>query len=261
MRTRYEVSERRACLVLRFARSSHRYQSVREDPVALRMRLRELAAARPRFGYRRLWLLLRREGWAVNHKLVYRLYVEEGLQVRSKRRKKRAAQRRVAPPAPSGLNQRWGIDFVSDATAQGRRLRVFAAIDVFSRECLALHVAPSIRSIDVTRALDAVIARRGARSRSSATTAASFPATTSTSGHTREGCTSTSFGPASRSRMRTSNPSTGGCATSASTHTGLRGLTTRGGRSRIGGATTTRPGLTHPWGTGRQRHSSLSCWA
>ena len=95
MQRSYRVSERRACNALRFPRSSHRYESVRENPVALRMRLRELAAARPRFGYRRLWVLLRREGWSVNHKRVYRLYREEGLLVRFKGRKKRAARERV----------------------------------------------------------------------------------------------------------------------------------------------------------------------
>jgi len=126
------------------------------------MRLRDLAATRPRYGYRRLWVLLRREGWAINHKLVHRLYVEEGLQVRSKRRKKRAARVRVAPSAPAGVNQRWAIDFVRDVTASGRALRVFTAIDVFSRECLTLHVASSIRSLDVTHALDRVIFHRGA---------------------------------------------------------------------------------------------------
>jgi len=156
----YRVSERRACWTLRFPRSSHRYESVREDPVALRMRLRELAAARPRFGYRRLWVLLRREGWSVNHKRVYRLYREDGLFVRSKGRKKRAARERVTSPAPTGPNQRWAIDFVSDVTASGRRLRVFTAIDVFSRECVALQVAPSMRSADVTRYLNHAIARR-----------------------------------------------------------------------------------------------------
>lgn len=99
------MSERRACKVLRFARSSHRYRSVREDPVALRMRLRERVIARPRFGYRRLWFLLRCEGWKVNHKKVYRIYREEGLYVRCKRRKKRASHLRVLPPPPHTINE------------------------------------------------------------------------------------------------------------------------------------------------------------
>jgi putative transposase len=148
--------------VLRFARSSHRYRSIREEPVALRMRLRELAMARPRFGYRRLWVLLRREGWKVNHKKVLRLYREEGLYVRCKRRRKRASHLRVVPPSPQTINELWAIDFLADATARGRRLRVFGVLDVFSRECVALHVAESIRSPDVTAVLDRAIARRGA---------------------------------------------------------------------------------------------------
>ncbi|MFQ5601536.1 MAG: IS3 family transposase [Candidatus Krumholzibacteriia bacterium] len=158
---RYRVSERRACDLLRFARSSHRYRSVRQDPVALRQRLKELAITRPRFGYRRLWVLLRREGWAVNHKKVYRLYREEGLYVRQKRRKKRTSQLRVLPQPPSSINELWTIDFMQDATAQGRTLRVFGAIDVFSRECVALHVSPSIPAPTVTALLDQAIARRG----------------------------------------------------------------------------------------------------
>jgi putative transposase len=157
---RYRVSERRALRALSFPRSSHRYRSVRKEPVALRMRLRELATARPRFGYRRLWILLRREGWRVNHKKVYRLYREEGLYVRSKRRKKRASHLRVLPPPPQTINELWTIDFLADTTAQGRRLRIFGVLDVFSRECLALHVGESIRSPDVTKVLDRAIARR-----------------------------------------------------------------------------------------------------
>ena len=154
------MSERRALRALDYPRSSHRYSSVREDPIALRQRLRELAMARPRFGYRRLWVLLRREGWMVNHKKVYRLYREEGLYVRQKRRRKRASHVRVLPPPPQTTNQLWTIDFMQDATAQGRMLRVFGALDIFSRECVALHVAPSIPAPAVTAVLDGAITRR-----------------------------------------------------------------------------------------------------
>ena len=154
------MSERRALRALAFPRSSHRYRLRRKDPVALRQRLRELAMARPRFGYRRLWVLLRREGWKVNHKKVYRLYREEGLYVRQKRRKKRASHVRIAPPPPQTINELWTIDFMQDATAQGTTLRVFGVLDIFSRDCVALHVARSIPSRSVTAVLDRAIARR-----------------------------------------------------------------------------------------------------
>ena len=125
------------------------------------MQLRELAASRPRYGYRRLTILLRRQGWHVNHKRIYRLYCEEGLQVRVKRRKKLASGIRVPVPCTSRVNQRWTMDFVSDALADGRRIRVLTVIDSFTRECLALKIARSLPSRVVTEALDKVIARRG----------------------------------------------------------------------------------------------------
>ena len=109
----YQVSERRACGALGFPRSSQRYQSIRDDRAALRIRLRDLAATRVRYGYRRLHLLLIREGWNVNHKLVYRLYCEEGLAMRAKRpRRHRSGVVRKERPAADRLNQRWSMDFM-----------------------------------------------------------------------------------------------------------------------------------------------------
>lgn len=123
--------------------------------------MRELAMDRPRYGYRRVHVLLRREGWHVNHKKLHRLYREEGLALRSKRRKKRAAQIRIVTQAPSQINELWSMDFVSDTLADGRRFRIHTLIDGYSRECLALDVGQSIGSAAVTRTLDRVIARRG----------------------------------------------------------------------------------------------------
>ena len=157
----YGVSERRACRVLRLWRSTKRYERVRSDDVALRMRLRELALSRPRFGYRRLVILLRREGWKVNHKRVHRLYVLEGLIVRIRRRKKLAGVIRVPPAAATRKNERWAMDFVSDALADGRKFRVLTVIDACTRECVALEVDHSLPAVRVTRALDAAIAQRG----------------------------------------------------------------------------------------------------
>jgi putative transposase len=143
-------------------RSTHRHKSRAEDQTPLRMRLRDLALARPRYGYRRLTILLRREGWHVNSKRVYRLYREEGLAVRVKRRKKLASHARVRPPAAARVNDRWSMDFVADSLSNGGKIRVLTVIDSFIRECLALKIARSLPSRSVTEELDQIIAKRGA---------------------------------------------------------------------------------------------------
>jgi len=118
------------------------------------MRLKELAYSRPRYGYRRLTVLLQREGWPVNHKRVYRIYGEEALLVRTKRRKKRAAQRRLKPLAATEPGEHWSIDFMSDQLADGRRFRVLTAIDQVSRECVCLEAAQRLPAEAVTTALE-----------------------------------------------------------------------------------------------------------
>jgi putative transposase len=123
-RTGFRVSERRACRVAMVPRSSCRYRSVAADQTALRLRLRDLAAVRVRYGYRRLHVLLSREGWRVNHKRVYRLYREEGLGIRVKRRKKLASAPRVLPLPATQPFERWSLDFFSDGLANGWRFRV-----------------------------------------------------------------------------------------------------------------------------------------
>ena len=156
------VSERRACEVLRVARSSHRYQSVRDERAALRIRLRDLAGSRIRYGYRRLWVLLRREGWEVNHKLIYRLYVEEGLQLRRKSPKRRkSCAVRVERPEARGANESWSMDFMSDQLFQGQRFRILTLMDNFSRESLALRVSNRFRGEDVVKVLELVTSQRG----------------------------------------------------------------------------------------------------
>ena len=107
-------------------------------------------------------ILLQREGWKINIKLVQRLYRQEGLQVRTRRRRKVAAPPRVRMPAPSELNERWGIDFVSDELVSGRRFRVLTLIDLHSRECLALESGFSLPAERVTEVLDRIIQKRGA---------------------------------------------------------------------------------------------------
>jgi putative transposase len=157
----YKVSERRACSALGSDRASMRYRARRPDDEAARMRLRELASVRRRFGYRRLHILLRREGIVMNHKKLRRLYREERLQVRRRSGRKRAVGTRAPMALPQGLNQRWSLDFLSDAFADGRRFRILAIVDDFTRECLALVADTSLPGLRVARELDAVIARRG----------------------------------------------------------------------------------------------------
>jgi len=157
----FQVSQRRACRILGFARSSLGYHSRRKVPTALLERLRALAAKRPRFGYRRLHLLLRREGHIVNHKRIYRLYREEDLAVRRKHRKRMAAVARTVLSAPTRRNQRWSMDFVSDVTWGGRRFRIFVVVDDFTREALALLVDTSIGGARVARLLAELVAARG----------------------------------------------------------------------------------------------------
>jgi putative transposase len=157
----YEVSERRACSALGADRTSVRYRSRRPDDATARVRLRELASIRRRFGYRRLHILLRREGIVMNHKKLRRLYREERLQVRRRGGRKRALGTRTPMALPQGPNQRWSLDFLSDAMTDGRRFRVLAIVDDFTRECLVLVADTSLPGLRVARELDTVIAIRG----------------------------------------------------------------------------------------------------
>ena len=126
------------------------------------MRLQELAASRVRFGYRRLTVLLKREGWAVNAKRIYRLYTEEGLTVRMKQRKKAASRQRVPQGLATAPNQRWSMDFVSDRLVDGRWFRVLTVVDQFTRECLPLLADSSLSGEKVAAALECVVGERGA---------------------------------------------------------------------------------------------------
>ena len=157
----HKVSQRRACKVLSADRSSVRYQSIRSEDAPLRAAIRRIAGERRRFGYRRIHVMLEREGWHVNHKKLKRLYREERLQVKRRGGRKRALGTRRPMLVPDQVNQRWSLDFVSDAFTDGRRFRVLAIIDDHSRECLALVADTSLSGQRVTRELDGIIARRG----------------------------------------------------------------------------------------------------
>ena len=155
------ISQRRACSLLGIDRTSVRYRARRPDDAPIRARLRELAAERRRFGHRRLGILLAREGTRLNHKKLRRLYAEEKLQVRRRGGRKRAVGTRAPMVLPQAPNQRWSLDFVSDALTDGRRFRILAVVDDFSRECLTLVADTSLSGVRVARELDAVTTQRG----------------------------------------------------------------------------------------------------
>ena len=162
IRQAYQLNELRACGLIGITRHSNRYQSRRDPQTELRVRLRDLASTRIRYGYRRLTVMLRREGWLVNTKRVYRLYREEGLELRMKKRGKRAAHARIRPVEASYRNQRWSMDFVSDRLVDGRWFRILTVVDQYTRECLCAHADRSQTGEKVSEQLARVIARRGA---------------------------------------------------------------------------------------------------
>lgn len=156
------MSERRSCAVLRFDRKTHRYRSIRSDQAPLRNRIKEIAATRVRDGYRRIHILLRREGWPVNVKRVHRLYRLEGLNLRAKRPRRHVmAARRVERPLPSHRNEIWAMDFVSDALFDGKRFRALTVVDTYTRECLAIHVDQGIKGEQVVAVMDRLLFERG----------------------------------------------------------------------------------------------------
>lgn len=157
----HEVSQRRACAVLGIGRSSVRYASRRPPDGAERARLKELAAERRRFGYRRLGVLLRREGFRTNHKKVYRMYREEGLAVRRRSGRKRALGARLAREVYDRPNQAWALDFASDSLACGRRIRLLVVVDVATKVNLLSIVDTSVGGHRVVRELSALVDRHG----------------------------------------------------------------------------------------------------
>lgn len=155
------LSERKACQLVDISPSANRYQPKLHDDAALRQRLCELAGQRKRFGSPRLHIMLRREGLVINHKRTERIYREEGLALRRKRRRKGAAGSRVVMPAAERPNQRWSMDFVSDNIVTGRRFRALAIVDDYSRECPAIEVDTSLGGARVVSVLDKLDQTRG----------------------------------------------------------------------------------------------------
>jgi putative transposase len=151
----------RACGLLQISRALYRYQSRRPECAGLRERIAEIAALKRRYGYRRVHVLLRREGWRVNRKLTYRLYREAGLAVRRRKRKRIGPFERKPLPKPTAANRSWSMDFVSDGLADGRRIRCLAIVDDCTRECVALEVDTSITGTRVKAVLEQLADTRG----------------------------------------------------------------------------------------------------
>lgn len=159
----YAVSERRACEVLLHPRATQRYESVKDDQAVLRSRINEIASVHVTWGYPRIWTKLRREGWRVNRKRIYRLYREEGLCVgRHKPRRRRSVVTRPELTRATQANESWSMDFMSVQLFDGRRLRLLTVVDDFTRKSLAIEVGQRLNDDDVARVLDRIKAERGA---------------------------------------------------------------------------------------------------
>ena len=162
IRAAHKLTMRRACRLIQIPRPTAYYRSRKKTWDELRIRLRDLAAVRVRYGYRRLHVLLRREGWKINHKLVWRIYREEGLSIRMKAKKKKVSRLRVVLPEAKAPNERWSMDFLSDGLYTGRRFRVFTLVDHFSRESPGIVADVSIPGSRVVEVLDR-LANQGIR--------------------------------------------------------------------------------------------------
>ena len=159
--TKFKLCERRACALVGLGRSTCRYRPRRRDWPALRDRLPALAGERRRFGYRRLHVLHRREGFAVNRKRICRLYMQEGLTVRRRKRRRRVPRGVPRLGVPTRINERWSLDFVLDVLDDGRRFRILTVVDDFTRACLAIDVDTSIGGCRVAEVLQRLIDTRG----------------------------------------------------------------------------------------------------
>ena len=159
--SRFDISRQRACRLFNITRSTFYRSPLSEDDTILRRRVLEIAHDRRRFGYRRIHLMLLREGFIVNHKKVYRIYNEENLTVKKRGRKKTNRYRGESPDRPCRPNERWSMDFVHDSLANGRKIRTLNIVDDFTRECLAIEVDTSINGKKVAMVLERLRAQRG----------------------------------------------------------------------------------------------------
>ena len=159
---RFGCSQRNALRVVQMSASTYLYRSVARDATLLKMRIKEITDTRVHYGYRRVHVMLRREGHPDNVKRVYRLYREEGLSLRLKRpRRNKAAKWRQPKQICSAINELWSMDFVADALFDGRKLRMLTVVDCYTRECLAIDVGQSLKGEDVVDSLNRICAIRG----------------------------------------------------------------------------------------------------
>jgi putative transposase len=212
----YWVSERRSCRTIGFCRTSHRYRSHRRDDRAVRLRIVEFAETRVRYGYRRVQVLLRREGWRFNHKRTYRIYCEEGLHLRRKRpRRHISGSRRMLRPEVEHPNFYLSMDFMLDKLFDGRRIRLLTIVDNHTRESLAIHIGQRIRGYKVVDVLERVIGIMGDPRRSGLIIAPNSSRRTSISGPIGIMSLWTFFGRVSRRTTLISSPLTVGSGRSA----------------------------------------------
>ena len=198
IRERFGASVQQSCRLALLRRSTWYRRSHAKDQTPLRMRIRELALNRPRFGYLRIHVLLRREGWLINRKRVHRLYRLDGLQVRMRvRRRKRLSLHRGPVPLPSAANQHWSMDFVHDQLLDGRSFRILTVIDQWSRESVSVEPGFSLSGVGVAAALDVVAQHRPLPKAITSITALNSRPGRSMNGRGNAGYSSTSFGPAS----------------------------------------------------------------
>lgn len=159
----HAYSQRRACALTRQHRSTQRKPSRRDARLELRQRMHEIVRTRIRYGYRRVHIMLRRDGWVVGKNLIYRLYREEGLALRSKRpRRRKMTVHREARCRPKRANEAWSLDFIHDQLSHGQKFRALTVVDVFSREALAIEVGQRLRGEHVVQVLNRLVRRRGA---------------------------------------------------------------------------------------------------
>ena len=159
---RFDCSQRNALRVVKMSASTYLYRAVKKDESALKLRIKEITQTRVHYGYRRVHVMLRREGHQDNVKRVYRLYREEGLSLPLKRpRRNKAAKLRQPKKLASAINEIWSMDFVADALFDGRKLRMLTVVDLFTRECLAIDVGQSLKGEDVVRVLNSIVDGRG----------------------------------------------------------------------------------------------------
>ena len=156
-------SERRACALTRQHRSTQRKPIIRDPRTAVRQRMHEIVRTRVRYGYRRVHIMLKREGWSAGRNLVYRLYREEGLRLRTKRpRRRKMAVHREARRQPQRPNEAWSLDFIHDELSNGKKFRALTVVDIFTRESLAIEVGHRLRGEHVVGVLNRLVRRRGA---------------------------------------------------------------------------------------------------